>query len=92
MLKKDLILTFGTLGLLAAVAITGAFCFWYLTCSRQLQNLQRDAAAVNRNRTMIQALAAECAEYSKRDSSIDPILLSVGMRAKPGSINTPTVR
>lgn len=92
MLKKDLMLTFGTLGLLAAVAITGAFCFWYLTCSRQLQTLQRDAAAVNRNRAMIQALAGDCVEYSKRDSTIDPILLSIGLRAKPGANNTPTVR
>ncbi len=91
-MKKDLVVTLGALGLLASVIITGAFCFWYLTCSRQLQTLQRDVAAVNRNRAMIQALGAECVEYSKRDPSIEPILLSVGLRARSGSSNATTSR
>ncbi len=82
MLRKDPVLIGWTLTLLAAVTITAAFCCWYLTCSRQLQNLQREIVAINRNRAILQALGNECIEYSKNNPAINPILLKVGLKGK----------
>lgn len=75
--------------LIAALATAGV-CYWYLQVSRQYQQTQMNVASINRNRALLQALAAESVEYSKRNPAILPILQSVGvrMRTEEGATNT----
>jgi hypothetical protein len=37
---------------------------------------------INRNRALVSALAGDMVEYSRRNPAIDPILESVGIRAR----------
>ncbi len=73
-----------------AMALLSLFLCWSLiSSSRQLRNLQTQVAVMNNNRQMIQVLAAEAMDYSKRNPAIDPILEWIG--AKPpraGASNT----
>ncbi|HWW02779.1 MAG TPA: hypothetical protein VNZ64_23975 [Candidatus Acidoferrum sp.] len=58
---------------------------------RELRSLQPSAAMVNNKRAFVGALAAEAAEYSKKNPTIDPILEAVGV--KPGKGNpTPAAK
>jgi hypothetical protein len=67
-----------TLSALASVVM----CWLYISNTRALRTLQAQAAQVNNNRALINALAADTLEYSKTHPAIDPILESVGL--KPG--------
>jgi hypothetical protein len=71
------------LGVLTASALLSVgLCWRYISNTRDLRAFQVQAAMINNNRTMINALLNDAVEYSKRNSAIDPILESVG--AKPG--------
>ena len=72
-----------TLSALASVLL----CWMYISNTRELRSLQTQAAMINNNRALINALAADSVEYSKTHPGIEPILESVGL--KPGK-TTPT--
>ncbi len=63
-------------------------CYRYISSSRQLRTLQQAVAAMNQNRAILNALAADAVEYSKSNSAINPLLESMG--AKPTAQSKPT--
>lgn len=63
-----------TLSALASVVL----CLLFTTNTRQKNVLQGQAAAIINRRTIINALANDVLEYSKKNKEIDPILESVG--------------
>jgi hypothetical protein len=68
-----------------SVLATSVLAFTYIQSARKLQRLQAEAAEINRNRALLQAMANEAIEYSKRNPAIDPLLQSVGIKPKPSS-------
>jgi hypothetical protein len=67
-----------TLSTLASVVL----CWLYISNTRALRSLQTQAAQINNNRALINALANDTVEYGKTHPAIEPILESVGL--KPG--------
>ena len=59
-----------TLSALASVVL----CWLYISNTRALRTLQAQAAQINNNRAVINALAADTVEYSKTHQAIEPIL------------------
>jgi hypothetical protein len=53
------------------------------TYARQMRGLQTQVAFINQSRPLINALAVELVEYSKKNPAIDPILLSTGVKQGP---------
>jgi hypothetical protein len=76
--------------LLAVLAVSAlasvVLCWQYISNTRQLRQLNTSAAQINNNRAIINALATDALEYSKRNPSIDPLLESIG--AKPAKAGT----
>ena len=68
--------------LLVGVTLTAGLCYWYLHLAAQNQIAQRQVAQINSNRASMQALAAECLEYSRRNTNIIPVLQSLGLRGR----------
>ncbi len=68
------------------------FCWLWMSNVREHRELARQMAVMNNNRNVINALASETVEYSKKHKEIEPLLESVGL--KPGSnvVATPTVK
>ena len=80
-----------TLSALASVVL----CWLYISNTRELRSLQSQANIINNNRTVINALANDIVEYSKRNKDIDPILESVGLKpgkAAPTVLNKPATK
>jgi hypothetical protein len=75
-----------TIGLAAAllmsVSATAGLCYWYLQCTRENQNAQSHLAGINNKRAIMQSLAAECADYAKKDPRILQILQELGWRPR----------
>jgi hypothetical protein len=65
-----------TLSVLGSVVL----CWLYISNTRELRSLQAQASMINNNRTVINALANDTVEYSKKHPAIDPILESVGLK------------
>ena len=80
--------------LLAAILISAlasiGFCWAYISEARELRNLQAQVVLVQNKRALIAALANEALEYSKRDSKIDSILESAGVKPKANSSSPST--
>ena len=73
-------------GLLLVSAVTCAtLAILYVRGASELRGLQGQAAAIENNRNLVRALAADAIEYSKRNPAIDPVLQSVGLKPAPGS-------
>ena len=80
---KNTPLTTILLGVLTLSAIASiVLCWLYISNTRELRTLQAQAAQINNNRALINALAIDVVEYSKTHPAIDPILESFNM--KPG--------
>jgi len=76
--------------LLVNVLATAVLSFGYIWQMREAQRLQAQINNINQARNMIQALANDAVEYSKRNPSIDPLLQSVGLKApKPAPTAPP---
>jgi len=92
---KNSPLTTVLLGILAISALLSVgFCWRYVSSTRELRALQTQASMINNNRTMIQALANDTVEYSKRSPgpAIDQLLESVGLKpgkSAPAATNKP---
>ncbi len=65
-----------TLSALASVVL----CWLYISNTRELRSLQTQAAQINNNRTLINALANDAVEYGKTHQAIDPILQSFNLK------------
>jgi hypothetical protein len=72
-----------------SILATAGLAFYYVQTVRKLNYLQSQAAIINRNRTLVNALVMETVEYSKRNPAIDPILQSVNIKARPGAPSSP---
>jgi hypothetical protein len=69
------------LGLLVISALLSIGLFFGLISKeRQLRDLRMTAAQINNNRALINSLAAEAVEYSKKNPTIDPILEAAGVK------------
>lgn len=76
-------------GILAVLALASAvLAYRYVYAVRDLRNLQIQAAVVNNNRAIINALANDLLAYSytKNDAALDRILESANV--KPKSVGT----
>jgi hypothetical protein len=72
---KNSPLTMFLLGALAVSAVLSViFCALYIGNIRELRSLQGQVSRINSRGAGIMALASDAMEYSKHDSSIDPIL------------------
>jgi hypothetical protein len=78
-----------TNALQAALALTAVlslvFCMQWGIHNRDLRALNAQLGEINNTRAKMQLVAADCIEYSKKNSAIDPLLESVGLlKATPG--------
>jgi hypothetical protein len=88
-MKNDPLTTI-LLGLLTILALTSVvLCWLYVANTRELRTLQAQVAMVQNNRNLVNSLANDAVEYSKKNSNIDPILESVGLKPKSGTTNAP---
>lgn len=77
-------------GLLVVSAVTAAvFTMVFIQANRDLRRLQAQAATIQNNRLVAQAMANDCLEYSKRNPAIDPLLQSIGLKPKPAAAAAP---
>jgi hypothetical protein len=74
------------------VCATAFLAYYLIQSTRKLQSLQPQVAEINGRGGvgLVQALAADSLNYSKRNPSIDPLLQSLRMKPmdKPGSAPT----
>jgi len=74
------------LGLLTLSALASVvLCWLYISSTRDLRALQAQVGFINNNRSIMTALANDAVEYSKRNPDIDPILVTVGLKAGKGA-------
>lgn len=66
---------------LTTLATAGLF-FGFLQSARKLPPLQTEVMIINRNQAAVQGLLSEAMEFSKRDTSIEPLLQSMGIRPR----------
>ena len=78
--------------LLVNVLATAVLSFGYVGQMRQAQRLQIQINAINQSRNLIQALANEAVEYSKRNPGIDPVLQSVNLKPQKPASTAPPAR
>jgi hypothetical protein len=78
---KNTPLTTILLGVLTLSALASiVLCWLYISNTRELRTLQAQAAQINGNRALINALVNDTVEYSKTHQAIEPILESVGLK------------
>ena len=71
--------------LLVSTIFTTVLTYRYIASLRKLRGLQPAIVQINNNRNIMQALANDTVEYSKRNPSIDPLLQSVGLKPGPNA-------
>jgi biopolymer transport protein ExbB/TolQ len=67
---------------LSALASCWSATWWYLG-AREFQDLEFRYQALQRTSAAMQSLANDALEYSKRNSSIDPLLQQFDLKQKP---------
>jgi hypothetical protein len=84
------------LGVLTISALLSVgLCWRYISNTRELHALQTQATIINNNRAVINALANDTVEYSKKNPAIEPILESVGLKpgkSAPTATNKPATK
>jgi hypothetical protein len=68
--------------LVLSVLATAGLALYYVRSVRTLNVLQLQTTVINRNRSLVNSLAGEALEYSRRNPSIDPVLQSVGIKPR----------
>lgn len=68
--------------LLVSASATAGLCYWHMQSVRQLQMAQEHVARINRNKALVQSLAGEALEYSKRNPALTPVLQKFGVRLR----------
>jgi len=84
MTKSPLTTVFIAALFISAVASVG-FCWAYISRAMELRNLQGQVMTIQSRRAFLTSLANDTIEYSKKDSRIDPILESAGVKQRPSS-------
>jgi hypothetical protein len=77
--------------LIVSVMLTAGLCYTYLHVSQNNQQAQRQVALLNARRNLMQPLAAECLEFSRKHPSIIPVLQSLGVRSRTGETNVSAI-
>ncbi len=67
-------------GLSALLSV--GLCWFTISNTRELRNLQTQANMINNNRAIAGALVNDAIEYGKKNPAIDPILESAGFKPK----------
>ena len=70
-----------------SVTLTAGLCYGYLHVSRNNREAQARVAKLNAQRGMMQPLAAECLEFSRKHPSMIPVLQTLGVRSRSGETN-----
>ncbi len=79
------------LGLLTISALASlVFCWLWMSNVRMHRDLAQKMAVINNNRGVINALASETVEYSKKHKDMEPILESVGLKSATNAPAAPT--
>ncbi len=93
---KNSAMTTILLAVLTLSALTSVgLCWSYIGSARELRSLQGQVGMINNNRALINSLANDTLEYSKRNPSIDPLLESVGLKpskSAPAATNKPATK
>lgn len=66
--------------LTVSVLTSLGLCWKYISNTREIRQLQTQAAMVQQNRAVVNALANEALEYSKKNPAIDPILEAANVK------------
>ncbi len=71
-----------TLLVLVAIGAVASLllCWAYISSARETRQYQGQVSLINNNRMLLQALANDLMEYSKKNPSINPILETAGLR------------
>ena len=94
-MKNNPLTTFLLAVLTISALLSVGLCWRYISNTRELHALQAQAAMINNNRAVINALANDTVEYSKKNPAIDPILESVGLKpgkSAPTAANKPATK
>ncbi len=84
-MKKNPIAALLVTLLFISALMTAFLATRYFFTIRSLKKMQMQVTAVQQSRSVIQKLALEAVEYSKRDASIDPILIKFEIKGKTES-------
>ena len=79
-MKSNGFTTILNLVLALCLLLAAVFSFQSLSLSKDLRAYNTQVNTINGLRGSLQALAADCLEYSKRNAAIDPILESVNLK------------
>ncbi len=81
-----------TVLLAVSLLLSVVFCLQFMFRVREYRHISGQINIINGERGKIQALAAECMQYSEKNPAINPILEAVGLKpktvpagSKPGS-------
>lgn len=88
-MKKDVLGMALVAVLFISTVTTGAMCYVYLKTSRAVRAAQYQVGQINRNKQVLQALAFDLNEYSKRNQSIVPLLDQMNLRMRTATANAP---
>ena len=86
-MNRDPVTTILAGALIVGVTLTAGLCYGYLHVSRNNRDAQREVARLNAMRGLMQPLAAECLEFSRKHPSIVPVLQTLGVRSRTGETN-----
>jgi biopolymer transport protein ExbB/TolQ len=75
---------------LSALASCWSAAWWFLG-ARELQALEYEFQSLNQTSTAMQSIANEALEYSRRNPSIDPLLVQFELKPRPAAppVQTP---
>jgi len=79
-----------TVLLAISLLLSVVFCLQYTFQARELRRLSGQINHINVYRNWVQSLAADCLQYSEKNTAINPILESVGLPA--GKTNLPAAK
>jgi hypothetical protein len=80
-MKKSPFTTILMVVLVLSALLSVFLCYAYVSNTRELALLRTQVAQVNNNRALVNALANEVMEYSKKNPAVLPILESITVRA-----------
>lgn len=90
-MNRDPVPTILAGALMVGTTLTAGLCYAYLHVSQNNQLAQREVARLNAQRAVMQPLAAECLEFSRKHPSIIPVLQKLGVRARGGETNVSAI-
>jgi hypothetical protein len=86
-MNRDPVTTVLSAALILSVTLTAIICYAYLHVSQNNRAAQQEVARLNAQRAIMQPLAAECLEFSRKHPSIIPVLQGLGVRSRTGETN-----